>query len=113
MTASQGRRAFLAGSGGALAAAAAVGCAPGPAAAADPPAAASGAPAAALRERLAGLRIGANLERWYPVDRDHQPRRLGPDWWRGFRAAGFDHVRMFVPKLQETGDSEDVLRTFA
>lgn len=60
------------------------------------------APAAAqpgdFRARLARLRCGANLERWFPVARDNHSRRLGRGWWRDFRAAGFDHVRMFVPR---------------
>jgi hypothetical protein len=50
-----------------------------------------------LRTRLSRLRCGANLERWFPVARDNHARRLGRGWWREFRAAGFDHVRMFVP----------------
>lgn len=33
-----------------------------------------------------------------------QPRRLGPAWWRGFKAAGFDHVRIFIPDVSQTGD---------
>jgi hypothetical protein len=62
-----------------------------------------------FRQRLAGLRLGANLERWYPVARDNHPRRLGADWWRGFRAAGFDHTRMFLPPAKETGGGTDIL----
>lgn len=50
-----------------------------------------------FRTRLARLRCGANLERWYPVTRDNHPRRLGRGWWRDFRAAGFDHARLIVP----------------
>jgi len=50
-----------------------------------------------LRTRLSRLSCGANLERWFPVARDNQSRRLGRGWWRDFRAAGFDHARMFVP----------------
>jgi hypothetical protein len=102
------RRRLVLGGGGGLALA---GCAAGAGAGAAA-AAAAAAPADTLRRRLAGLRIGANLERWYTIGRDQQARRLGPDWWRGFRAAGFDHARLFVPKLQETGDSEEVLRQF-
>ncbi|RYJ00175.1 MAG: hypothetical protein EON47_14575, partial [Acetobacteraceae bacterium] len=56
------------------------------AAAASPAAAQDLAP---IRARIAGLRLGANLERWYPVAKDNHPRRLGPGWWREFRAAGF------------------------
>lgn len=72
------------------------------------------APAAAqrgdLRTRLAGLRCGANLERWFPIARAKQARRLGRGWWREFRAAGFDHARMFVPK---GAGGEDMLALFA
>jgi hypothetical protein len=57
-----------------------------------------------LRERLAGLRLGANLERWFTVASNNQPRRLGPAWWRGFKTAGFDHVRIFIPDVSQTGD---------
>lgn len=93
-----GRRGAMLG-GGALAAARA-----GTAAAAP----------SAMRQRIAGgaLRLGANLERWYPIARDSRARRLGRDWWRGFRAAGFDHARLFLPKAAETGGSEEVLRMF-
>lgn len=62
-----------------------------------------------LRDRLARLRLGANLERWYPVARDDRPRRLGPGWWEGFRAAGFDHARLFLPPARETGPGTEVL----
>ncbi|MDO9708235.1 glycoside hydrolase family 5 protein [Paracraurococcus lichenis] len=55
------------------------------------------AQAADFRTRLARLRVGANLERWFPVTRDNHARRLGRAWWREFRAAGFDHVRFIVP----------------
>jgi hypothetical protein len=61
-------------------------------------------PAVPLRERLAGLRLGANLERWYTVAANNHPRRLGPSWWRGFKAAGFDHVRIFIPDVSQIGD---------
>jgi Cellulase (glycosyl hydrolase family 5) len=60
-----------------------------------------------LRERLAGLRLGANLERWFTVASNNQPRRLGPAWWRGFKAAGFDHARIFIPDVSQTGDGGD------
>ncbi len=93
-----GRRALLAGA----AAAAAVAAAPRarPAAAQE---------AGGLRPRLAGLRLGANLERWFAVARDKQPRRLGAAWWRAFRSAGFDHARMFIPPAAETGAGTDIL----
>ncbi|MBL6455940.1 cellulase family glycosylhydrolase [Belnapia sp. T6] len=63
---------------------------------------------APIRRRLAGLRLGANLERWYPISRDNQPRRLGAGWWRDFRAAGFDHVRMFLPEVAKTGSGTEI-----
>lgn len=72
----------------------------------------SPAPAAALRDRLAALRLGANLERWFTVASNNRPRRLGTAWWRGFKAAGFDHVRLFIPDVSETGDSLDVPELF-
>src|SRR5215207_3322255 len=72
-----------------------------PACATAQPRAASNVP---LRERLAGLRLGANLERWFTVASNNQPRRLGPAWWRGFKAAGFDHARIFIPDVSQTGD---------
>jgi hypothetical protein len=65
-----------------------------------------------LRSRLAGLRLGANLERWFTIARDSKPRRLGPAWWRGFRAAGFDHARMFLPEVAQTGDSREILAMY-
>ena len=64
--------------------------------------------AAPLRERLAALRLGANIERWFAVASNNRPRRLGPSWWRGFKAAGFDHVRMFVPEVGQTGDGMEI-----
>ncbi len=70
------------------------------------------APAAPLRDRLGGLRLGANVERWFTVASNNHPRRLGPAWWRGFRAAGFDHVRMFVPEVAQTGDGMEVPELF-
>ena len=66
-----------------------------------------------LRARLGNLRLGANLERWFPVAENNQPRRLGPTWWRQFRAAGFDHARLFIPNVQDSGEGEDLLRLFA
>lgn len=93
---SLGRRSALAGAAGALLG----GAAPG-------------AEAEALRRQLAGLRLGANLERWYPIARDNRARRLGPAWWRDFRAAGFDHARLFLPDVAQTGDSPEILRQFA
>ena len=74
--------------------------------------AAPGSGAVPLRERLAALRLGANLERWFAVASNNHPRRLGPAWWRGFKAAGFDHVRMFIPGVAETGDGMDVPELF-
>lgn len=76
------------------------------------------APAAAqdlapIRGRVAGLRLGANLERWYPVARDNHPRRLGPGWWRDFRAAGFDHARLFMPEVGKTGAGMELPGLFA
>jgi len=68
--------------------------------------------AEALRDRIAGLRLGANLERWHAIAHNNQPRRLGTAWWRRFRAAGFDHARLFIPPVSETGDSTGVLRMF-
>jgi len=65
-----------------------------------------------LRARLGACRVGANLERWYPIARDSHPRRLGAAWWRGFRAAGFDHARMFLPHVGETGDGAEVPEMF-
>ncbi len=78
-----------------------------------PMAGALAAPASAqepspMRRRLATLRLGANLERWYTITKDNQPRRLGLGWWRGFRAAGFDHVRIFLPEMAQTGSSMDI-----
>jgi hypothetical protein len=65
-----------------------------------------------LRARLGQLRLGANLERWYPVARDNRPRRLGPGWWREFRGSGFDHVRMFLPAVSVTGGGTEVPAMF-
>jgi hypothetical protein len=84
---------------------------PGCAEAQQRPARAPGA-APPLRERLAALRLGANIERWFAVASDNRPRRLGPGWWRGFKAAGFDHVRMFIPEVGQTGDGMEVPELF-
>jgi hypothetical protein len=65
-----------------------------------------------LRAQLGQLRLGANLERWYPVARDNRPRRLGAGWWREFRASGFDHVRMFLPAVSATGGGTEVPALF-
>jgi hypothetical protein len=65
-----------------------------------------------LRERLGALRLGANVERWFAIASNNQPRRLGPGWWRGFRAAGFDHARLFIPDVSQTGDGGGVAETF-
>ncbi len=67
---------------------------------------------APLNERLAALRLGANVERWFTVASNNHPRRLGSAWWRGFRAAGFDHVRMFVPEVAQTGDGMEIPELF-
>jgi hypothetical protein len=69
-------------------------------------------PAQALRDRIPRLRLGANLERWFPIARDQRPRRLGRGWWEEFRATGFDHARMFLPRFEETGESEEIARLF-
>lgn len=69
--------------------------------------------AAPLRERLGTLHLGANLERWFAVASNNQPRRLGPEWWRSFRAAGFDHARLFLPPPRESGTGEEVPALFA
>jgi len=74
------------------------------------PGRAGGAPP--LRERLGQLRLGANVERWFTVASNNQPRRLGAAWWRGFRAAGFDHVRLFVPEVSQTGDDMGIPEMF-
>jgi len=70
----------------------------GPAKAADP------------RDPFTSLRLGVNLERWFPIAADNRPRRLGRDWWTGLRAAGFDHARFFIPK--DAGAGEEVPRLF-
>ncbi len=71
-------------------------------------------PAAAegMRGRVSALRLGANLERWFPIAANNHARRLGPTWWTASRAAGFDHVRMFVPKVEETGNGPEVPALF-
>lgn len=93
MQGSAGRRALLAG------------CA-AMAVAVSGPAAAQGDP----RARFASLRLGANLERWFPVAADARPRRLGVGWWQGLRAEGFDHARLFIPK--DAGEGDEVPRLF-
>ena len=65
-----------------------------------------------MRERLGELRLGANVERWFAVASNNQPRRLGPAWWRGFRSNGFEFVRMFIPEVGLTGDGDDIPRLF-
>lgn len=70
------------------------------------------APAAPLRDRLGALWLGANIERWFAIASNNHARRLGPSWWRGFKAAGFDHVRMFIPEVGQTGDGTDVPELF-
>lgn len=72
-------------------------------------AAALAAPASALAFN-APLRLGANLERWFPIAAEQRARRLGRGWWRDFRAAGFDHARLFIPK--DAGLGEEVPRLF-
>ena len=66
-----------------------------------------------LRARLGNLKVGANLERWFAVADNNQPRRLGPTWWRQFSQSGFDHARLFIPNVQDSGEGEDLLRMFA
>jgi hypothetical protein len=68
------------------------------------------ATAQGLRPRIAELRLGANLERWFPVAAAQHPRRLGRGWWERFRDAGFDHARLFLPR--DAGEGEDVPRLF-
>ncbi len=68
---------------------------------------------APVRTKLAGLKLGANLERWYPITKDNHPRRLGRSWWRDFRAAGFDHTRMFLPEVSKTGSGMEIPGLFA
>ncbi|MDN3565236.1 glycoside hydrolase family 5 protein [Paeniroseomonas aquatica] len=68
---------------------------------------------APIRVRIAGLQLGANLERWFAISRDNHPRRLGRAWWRDFRAAGFDHVRMFIPEVGKTGAGMEIPGLFA
>ncbi len=95
-----------------LLAAAPLALSPGCATAQAPAAAQSRTPAAPLRDRLGALKVGANVERWFAVASNNQPRRLGTAWWRGFRAAGFDHVRLFIPEVSATGDNMDVPELF-
>jgi hypothetical protein len=63
-----------------------------------------------VRTRFTALRLGANLERWFPIAANQRARRLGRGWWEGLRAAGFDHARLFIPR--DAGDGEDVPRLF-
>ncbi len=75
-------------------------------------AAAVATPASArdFRPLAASLRLGANVERWFAVAADQRPRRLGRGWWEEFRAAGFDHARLFIPK--DAGNGDEVPRLF-
>ena len=66
--------------------------------------------AGAFRARMPGLRLGANLERWFPIAARQRPRRLGRAWWDGLREAGFDHARLFIPR--DAGDGMEVPRLF-
>ena len=66
-----------------------------------------------LRARLGNLRLGANLERWFPVAENNQARRLGASWWRQFTQAGFDHARLFIPNPADSGEGEALLGMFA
>jgi hypothetical protein len=70
----------------------------------------STAQALTFRDLLPTLRLGANLERWFPVAAAQRPRRLGPGWWQDLRAAGFDHARLFIPR--DAGAGEEVPRLF-
>ena len=70
----------------------------------------STAQALTFRDLLPTLRLGANLERWFPVAAAQRPRRLGPGWWQDLRAAGFDHARLFIPR--DAGAAEAVPRLF-
>ncbi len=62
------------------------------------------------RRRFASLRLGVNLERWFPIAAEQRARRLGRAWWQGLREAGFDHARLFIPR--EAGGGEEVPRLF-
>lgn len=62
---------------------------------------------------LGQFRLGANLERWFPVVRSNHPRRLGRGWWREFRAAGFDHARLIIPEIAQTGAGPEVPLLYA
>jgi hypothetical protein len=68
------------------------------------------AAASTLREAVPRLRLGANLERWFPIAASNRPRRLGAAWWQDLRAAGFDHARLFIPR--DAGAGEEVPRLF-
>jgi hypothetical protein len=65
-----------------------------------------------VRERLGALRLGANLERWFTIGSNNHPRRLGRAWWRGFKGAGFDHVRLFIPDVAYTGDGPGIAEMY-
>lgn len=80
------------------------------AAAAAPLAPRAAEAAEAFRARIQTLRLGANLERWFPVAARQRPRRLGRGWWEGLREAGFDHARLFIPR--DAGDGMQVPRLF-
>lgn len=70
----------------------------------------SASAAAGMRDRLGELRLGANIERWFPIASGGRARRLGRGWWEALRGAGFDHVRLFIPK--DAGEGEEVPRLF-
>ena len=65
-----------------------------------------------MRERLGALRLGANLERWFTIGSNNHPRRLGRAWGRGFKGAGFDHVRLFIPDVAYTGDGPGIAEMY-
>ncbi|MBD0275361.1 MAG: hypothetical protein ICV73_25965, partial [Acetobacteraceae bacterium] len=70
------------------------------------------APAVPVRERFGALRLGANLERWFTIASNNHPRRLGRAWWRGFKGAGFDHVRLFITDVAYTGDGPGIAEMY-
>src|SRR5689334_1151484 len=67
-----------------------------------------------FKARLSRLRVGANLERWFPIARDNNARRLGRSWWRDFRAVGFDpevyrrHFCSVAPERGYGGRNDDL-----
>lgn len=69
-------------------------------------------PALAFRDHIPRLRLGTNLERWFPIARDQRARRLGRGWWEDYRAAGFDHARLFMPRFEEAGAGDEIPRLF-